>query len=103
MTTNQGTGTFVRGHRRVASEWSGISTTSSNESEPLKRDENAEIRVVIFVEAQNEFNWFKNVFINGKFITVRAGPAGVILTSMEPNIFRMLFSIKNQNQKFMML
>ena len=70
MTTNQGTGTFVRGHRRVASEWSGISTTSSNESEPLKRDENAEIRVVIFVEAQNEFNWFKNVFINGKFITV---------------------------------
>ena len=67
MTTNQGTGTFVRGHRRVASEWSGISTTSSNESEPLKRDENAEIRVVIFVEAQNEFNWFKNVFINGKY------------------------------------
>ena len=67
MTTNQGTGTFVRGHRRVASEWSAVSTTSSNESEPLKRDENAEIRVVIFVEAQNEFNWFKNVFLNGKY------------------------------------
>ena len=98
MTTNQGTGTFVRGHRRVASEWSGISTTSSNESEPLKRDENAEIRVVIFVEAQNEFNWFKNVFINGKFITVRAhssprGGTKVVFQKCVFDIYQLQFDL----------
>ena len=46
--TNPSPDKFVRGHRRAASEWSAASTTSYHSSEPLKKEENSEIRVVIF-------------------------------------------------------
>ena len=64
--TNPSPDKFVRGHRRAASEWSAASTTSYHSSEPLKKEENSEIRVVIFVDVETEYLWFKNLFIEGK-------------------------------------
>ena len=61
-----------------------------------------ETMIPVNLELVNEL-WLPNIFIyNLKTFKVRGGyfkeqKSGVILTSTEPNIFRILFSIKNQN------
>ena len=54
-TTNSSPDKFVRTHRRAASEWSAASTQSYHSSEPLKREEALEVRVVIFVDVETEY------------------------------------------------